>query len=455
MLAVPGWSALQRRFLERAEARLAGKPLPAFSFESKNEAALRLRAWGRFARSFARAVAHRAPVRRTEVLVFTLAGKGAAGARDAYFGALAEWLQGERVATVYLAAGAETSLPGTTERIPLESYASAGDVLAAWREGGSAALACLPANPEHAALARRLARQEIASGEAFMHALMRRAFARMLATLRPRVLVYPFENRSWEKALLAAARAAGVERVVGYQHTSITPRHLAFEQGPGPVGPLPDRVITVGSITAQWLRERAPALAGRITVGASLRRGAVAIPLPSAHGLLVAISSSRDEALAMMALVHAAAPALRVPVVIRSHPTIPAADLYARFDWPAHARLSDGGPLEQDLAAATMIAYSSSTVALEGMLHGRLPLYADIGDVPAADPLIGDCPAKSGAADGTGLAALVDAICRMSAPDLDARRGVAKRYAEEYLREPDAARMHVVVAAILAGKAGA
>ena len=452
MLAVPGWSTLQRRFVERAEARLAGRPLPGFSFESKNEVARHLRAWGRFARSFVRAVAHPAPNRRTEVLVFTLAGKGAGGARDAYFGSLAEWLGGERVVSVYLAAGAETSLPGSARRIPLESYASAGDVLAAWSEGRGAALASLPADADHAALATQMAGREVASGEAFMHSLMRRAFAKMLAALRPRVLVFPYENRAWEKSLIAAARAAGVARVVGYQHSSITPRHLAFETA---AGPLPDAVVTVGSVTAQWLRERAPALAGRILEGASLRRGTAAIPQPSSHGLLVAISSSRDEALALMEMVHAAAPALHVPVVFRSHPTIPAADLFARFEWPVHVRLSEGTTLEQDLAAATLVAYSSSTVALEGMLHGRLPLFTDIGDVPAADPLIGDCPSKLSASDGTEFAAQVAAACGLGAPDLEARRGAAKRYAEAYLREPDSARVQAVVAAILGTKEAA
>jgi hypothetical protein len=446
MLAVPGWGALQRRFEERAEARLGGRTPPGFPVPGGPPV---LRSWARFLRSLLRALLHKAPATRTEVLIFTLAGKGAAEARDAYFGSLADWLQSARVTTVYLAAGAETSLPGSAARIPLEAYASAGDVLAAWSEGRRAKLATLPAEPDHAALAAALAAREVASGDAFMHALMRRAFATMLAALQPRVLVYPFENRAWEKSLVAAARAAGVGRVVGYQHSSITPRHLAFE---GAAEPLPDAVITVGAVTAQWLRERSPALAGHIIEGASLRRGTAAIPLPAAHGLLVAISSNRDEALALIARVHAAAPSLQVPVVIRSHPTIPAADLFAHFAWPAHVRLSSGGPLEQDLGAATMVAYSSSTVALEGMLHGRLPVFVDIGDLPAADPLIGECDAKSSVADGAGLAAAVDAACRLGAAELEAKRIAARRYAENYLREPDAPRVRTVVDTILAGE---
>lgn len=453
MLAVTGWGELQRRFVARAQARLANEtPPPLVSSEDPRQGRGRNpRAWARFARSLARALVHRAPHLKTDVLVFTLAGAGAGGARDPYFGSLADWLGEGRATTVYLAAGAQARLPSGARRVPLEAFASAGDVLAAWAEGGRARLESAPADPEHAALAARIEQQEVASGETFMHALMRRAFARMFAALRPRVLVYPFENRAWEKSLVAAARSAGVGRIVGYQHSSITPRHLAFELRAvaGRHAPLPDRLITVGSVTAQWLRECAPPLADRISIGASLRRGAAALPLPPAHGLLVAISSSREEVLALMAMLHGAAASIRVPVVLRSHPTIPAGELFSRFNWPEHVRLSSGTTLEQDLAAATMVAYSSSTVALEGMLHGRLPLFADIGDIPAADPLIGDCPAKSSAANGAELASLVDGICRMPADELEARRAAARRYAKEYLREPDGERMRAVTAEIL------
>ena len=454
MLAVPGWGVLQRRFVERAEARLAGRQPPPFPFAATAPAA-GARAWGRLARSLLRALFLRAPERQAEVLVFTLAAGGSASDRDAYFGSLAEWLGSERTTTVYLAAGAKTSLPGSAQRIPLEAFASANDVLAAWLEGRRATLASAPADPDHAALAKRLAQGEVAAGDAFAHALMRRAFANMLAALRPRVLVYPFENRAWEKSLVAAARVAGVARIVGYQHSSITPRHLAFEQGAGPLPPLPDCVLTVGAVTAQWLRERAPALADRIAVGASLRRATSPVPLPAGHGLLVAISSSRDEALALMQWLHAAAPMLRLPVVLRSHPTIPVADLFARFEWPDAVRLSAGTTLDQDLASATMVCYASSTVALEGMLHGRLPLFADIGDIPAADPLIGDCPAKAVATDGASLAAQVAAICRLDAPELERKRDAAKRYAEAYLRDPGENQVQGIVAAILKGKEAA
>lgn len=452
MLAIPGWGTLQRRFLERAEARLAGRALPALAPGARaRRARPGLRAWGRLGRTLARTLLARALGSQPEVVIITLAGPAAA-ARDAYFGELAAWLGAGRAFTVYLASGTRARLPADGQRAPLEAFATVGDALAAWTEGRDARLEAAPGQPEQAALAAELARAEVASGEAFMHAFVRRAFARLLGATRPKVLVYPFENRAWEKSLVTAARAAGVGRVVGYQHSSITPRHLAFERTAD--SPLPDCIVTVGTVTMQWLREHAPALGERLVEGASLRRAAAPPPLPSGHGLLVAISSSRNEAQALIALVHAAARAVKVPVVIRSHPTIPAADLFARFEWPPHVRLSQGTALAQDLGAASIVAYSSSTVALEGMLGGRLPLFVDIGDLPAADPLIGPCPVKRVVEDADGLAAAVAEIAGASDTDLEARRAIARRYAEAYLQAPDAARRRAVTATILGAAAG-
>jgi GT2 family glycosyltransferase len=260
-------------------------------------------------------------------------------------------------------------------------------------------------------------------------------------------VLFPFEGRNWEKHLVAAARAAGVAHVVGYQHSSVTPRHLAFAAAGDAAAGWPDWVITVGEVTAGWLKERAPDLAERIVVGASLRRGTARLAAPAKPGLLVAISSSREEALALMQLVHAAATRLRLPVRLRSHPTIKAEDLFARFSWPANVRLSTTSPLEEDLAASSIVGYASSTVVLEGMLQGRLPLFLDIGDVPSGDPLLGECTAKAEARDADGFVAAVDGILNLDEVRLAQRQAAALRYAEAYLPAPDESRIRAIVAA--------
>lgn len=446
MLAIPGWGRLQQAFEARAEARLLGRAAPALAYPSSPSTTRML---ARVARTLLRTLLSRPPGAACEILVFTLAGR-AGDSKDAYFGPLAAWLGAERATTVFLAAGRDARRAADGRRVPLEAFAKVSDVLAAWNEARAARWDGSGMEPDHAALAGSLALAERGSGETFMHAFMARAFRRMALALTPRVVVFPFESRSWEKALILASREGGVRKIVGYQHSSITPRHLAFEIPPDAVQPLPDEVVTVGEVTAAWLRERAPRLADRIHVGASLRRGAADVPLPSGHGLLVAISSSAEEALALMAMVHAAAPEIRMPVVFRSHPTIPAEGLFARFNWPGHVRLSRDRPLEADMAEASIVGYASSTVALEGMLQGRLPLFLDIGDIPEADPLVGDCPVKARADGAASLARILGELGNLADARLEAQRAAARTYAERYLLEPTAPRVQSLVERIAA-----
>jgi hypothetical protein len=159
--------------------------------------------------------------------------------------------------------------------------------------------------PQHASLAalhRHMRLTEIRSGEYFMQRVLEVGFAGMLRHVRADVLVYPFENRSWEKHLLAQAQRHGVHRRVGYQHSSITPRHLAFHIADGDDASryLPDCIVTIGAQTESLLKEWAPTLAGRITVGASLRTVRQNVPPPTSAAVLVAISSNRNEALSLL-----------------------------------------------------------------------------------------------------------------------------------------------------------
>src|SRR6185295_3656047 len=100
--------------------------------------------------------------------------------------------------------------------------------------------------------------------------------------------------------------------------------------------------------------------------------------------------------------------------IVRTHPTIPVADLFALFRWPETVELSAGRTLAQDLSLATMVAYSSSTVALEGMLHGRLPIFIDTGETPSGDPIAGEHAFKFRARDGASLARQIDRISELA-----------------------------------------
>jgi hypothetical protein len=97
----------------------------------------------------------------------------------------------------------------------------------------------------------------------------------------------------------------------------------------------------------------------------------------------------------------------------------------------------------------TLVAYSSSTVALEGMLYGRLPIFVDIGDVPDGDPIAGEHPFKFQAADGAALAGEITRIEQLGAEDLRNLRHGARSFAESYLRAPTTAAVEDLAHAVL------
>lgn len=396
-------------------------------------------AWARLARTLLRTLAHGAARARARVLVFTLSSGTPKLGADAYFGNFASTLAARAsTLTVYLASGARIGLPRDAATIPFEAFISALTAVATWLSAlvsGTSAVSARVPSGELAPLHRYMRRAEVRSGEYFMQRLLARGSGAMLDRVSPDVLVYPFENRTWEKHLLAHAHARGIRRVA-YQHSSITPRHLAFEiaEGEMPAAHLPDRVITLGEHTAALLRRSAPPLAERIIVGASLRTSRQPVTEAVAPAVLVAISSSRNEALSLLQATHAAAAQAAVPFIVRTHPTIPVDDMFALFQWPSNVELSAGRTLAADLSRVTMIAYSSSTVALEGMLYGRLPIFADIGDCPGGDPIDGDHAFKFSAEDGAALAVQIERISTLDSAALASLQAAARAYSESCLR---------------------
>lgn len=459
LLAIPDYPDVAQLFLLRALESMTPEPIAHALVADEWQARLAQseagrtdsprfrprsrRGFARAARSFMRRVVAPAPPARRDVVLFTLGENIATGAPDAYFGELAGALARKcSVVTVYASPGKRVTFPARADAMPLEAFLGWADAPAAWLSSRRRPRATGALSPRDQVLIDYLRAREHDSGEVAMQQVMARAFDRMLGSLAPRVLVYPFENRSWEKHLLTAAHRHGIT-CIGYQHSSITPRHLAFDGTSSLAGMsgLPDTIITCGEITAQLVRTAMPHARERVVAGAALRARRLPLGPPQQWGLLAPISSSRAEAWEILRSLHALSNRSDVPIVVRTHPTIPIDDLYAQFEWPAHVRLSRGRSLAEDCEAAALVVYSSSTVALEGMLYGRLPIYLEIGDVPSGNPISGSHEFVFRASNADELAAVISHI-RVQPEDVLRRlRDEARAYAERYLVEPTAERV--------------
>ncbi len=138
-----------------------------------------------------------------------------------------------------------------------------------------------------------------------------------------------------------------------------------------------------------------------------------------------------------------------MPVIIRSHPTIPIKDLFSSFDWPNNIYLSEGNTLIEDLVSVSLVAYSFSTVSLEGMLYGRLPVFIDIGDIPDGDPILGKCPVKYTVNKENNLADIINDYKLLDSKSCNEKSGLAISYASNYLQKVDGSKLEKTIDKVL------
>ena len=356
---------------------------------------------------------------------------------DTYYGRW-PWRVTRPPLRIYQEGGAVVRLPSDSEQIPLEALISYSDILGALWDLRIAVRFCrrLSEQDFNQRVLRWLWFEEMRRGEVLMLALQKRAWNRLFIEYKPRLVVFPYEARAWERSLVRQARSFGVSNI-GYQHSSLTPRHYALLVAPTRGLPdwIPDRIICCGEITARRLATAVSIYRDRMHVGVALRTNAN--PLASVGpAILVALSSSRYEAATLFKFFALACRlGLRFPLIFRPHPTIPVLDLYEQWNWPATTRFSAGRSLNQDLSEAWCVAYSSATVCLEGMRYGRIPLYIDIGEILSGDPLDEGLPFKLSSHSPESLLHSLSKYSDSFRDDLPQSVDAA-RYAKSYLIEP-------------------
>ena len=121
-----------------------------------------------------------------------------------------------------------------------------------------------------------------------------------------------------------------------------------------------------------------------------------------------------------------------------------------RQPWEGSVELSSGRTLPEDIGRVSFIVYSSSTVALEGMRYGRIPVFFDIGDVPSGDPVDPDIACRFGAANMPELVAVIERLAAMPPDEIERLRGVARSFGSSYLRVPDETGISEMARAVLA-----
>lgn len=261
-------------------------------------------------------------------------------------------------------------------------------------------------------------RWDLAKGGYFHNLLLYRTLRRFLRKRPLQRLIYPYENKSLEKMLLLAVRAECPGcRIIGYQHTSITPRHTTFRLSGSEmaVTPLPDRIITAGEITRRHLEQQGGYPTDLLRAGCALRQSSLS---PDDHAprvsgrVLLALSSSRFELVAATEfMMRAVAARNDLQIGIRPHPEFPLSLLPDHLRKWVHDQANDlsGTPLQENLHWCSTTAYVSSTVALECLMLGKPVINLDLGEIVIPDPVLNPPPLWQRVADPLAFAAALDA----------------------------------------------
>jgi len=268
-----------------------------------------------------------------------------------------------------------------------------------------------------ASLLQEAFRWDLVKGGYFHNLLLYRALRRFLRKRPLQRLIYPYENKSLEKMLLLAVRTECPGcRIIGYQHTSITPRHTTFQLSGSEMAatPLPDRIVTAGEITRRHLEQHGGYPADLLRAGCALRQSSLVADddAPRVYGrVLLALSSSRFELVAAIEfMMRAVAERNDLQIGIRPHPEFPLSLLPDHLrKWVQDQAIDlSGTPLQENLRWCNVTAYVSSTVALECLMLGKPVINLDLGEIVIPDPVLDPPPLWQRVADPDAFVAALD-----------------------------------------------
>lgn len=184
-----------------------------------------------------------------------------------------------------------------------------------------------------------------------------------LRHMRPAVIAWPWENHSWERALVRRARACGVH-TIGYQHATVAWREWNYSPRSNSDGEssLPDRVLCSGEAGFARLRQYGfPA--AKMEIGGALRFSGPGRPrFDAAAPIFVATPSDAVISAEMLAAIRPLGASGR-HFIVKDHPLSPFS--FAESPGVERSRTALGAQ-----TAVSAVLYCGTSVGLEAVLAG-------------------------------------------------------------------------------------
>lgn len=222
---------------------------------------------------------------------------------------------------------------------------------------------------------------------------------KILRESSPRALVYPYEEKCIERALLMAVEETKKATLtVGFAHAVYNKglMYLRRRNGIGATPPMPDRLLATGTALKKWLVDWAKWDEKRVLIGGSPRwhntiGRDVGCAFRSRQLRVLILIGQGYEAIELSNQIEGYPSAFdKCEVVIRPYP-------YSWIDEQekAYAKIKginkhihiNGGSLGEQISWCDVAVYCSTTAGLESMLSGRLTIYLDLNHIFVLSPI--------------------------------------------------------------------
>jgi len=283
---------------------------------------------------------------------------------------------------------------------------------------------------------------DVASTSFFSHLEAYYSMESMSRKVAIKKLLYPMENRPWERMMIEAVRIFRPDcRIVGYQHASIGPKHMNFVIAGDELKatPFPDEVITMGEVTRDILVKRFGLPADKVIAGCALRQWKkVDAPRKKpkrVSNVLVALASNFGEYTETLSFVKRAFKGLTgLKIRIRPHPLISISPFLKDLrNSGLDLEITKATSVEEDLRRSDILLYVSATVSLEALSLGMPVIYLDVDPLLSRDPLFDMHTLKWSAKRPEDIKEVISIIDGMGEAEYAEKQRAASDYVERYL----------------------
>jgi hypothetical protein len=221
------------------------------------------------------------------------------------------------------------------------------------------------------------------------------AVLKLMRKLRVDCFYMPFENYNWEKLTrMACRRVAENTMVISFQHSQVAMSSTKFFLGKNESRApyLPDRIVTLGSVTRDILIGQKNYPEDLLRVGCALRNDPIIpdSPAPRKKSKKVLVQLwTFEKSIQLMNFILSLRDCLSdYDLAVSPHPCNPMKKIMPHLDYPEMTEITVADrPLSENFNTCDVVIYHGTTSCLDALAHGLPVVNIEFEDFISPDPL--------------------------------------------------------------------